>query len=95
MKIDKVDNHYIVKPTSDTRSHYYANTYNKALYYAALYIVGDRLPYQSLESFHTSLKISLNREFRGNLGDKIDFTGQWWYPTAEYCASSQGKQDIL
>jgi len=95
MKIEKIENQYVVKPTSQVGSFYYTNTYNKALYYSALYLVGDKLPFESLESFHNTLKTALNREFRGNLGEKIDFKGQWWYPTQEYCSNSQGKRGTL
>jgi hypothetical protein len=96
MKIDKInDNEYIVKPNSDSKSHYYTNSYEKALYYTAFELVGDSLPYDSLESFHTSLKIALNREYTGKLGDKIDFSGQWFYPTVEYCINKQGKVKTL
>lgn len=92
MRIQKDKDIYVI---SHNRQKFYCETYEKGLYYAAFILVGDTNPYESIESFHRALKIALNKEFQGNLGDKIDFTGQWWYPSAKYCDKKQPKVKYL
>ena len=95
MKIQKDKDIYIVKPSGNIRSWYYCKSYEEALYFAAYFLVGDINPHKSLESFHTTLKTRLNKEFQGNLGDKIDFTGKWFYPSQRYTENRQGKVKYL
>lgn len=92
MNIKKEDNFWIVKPTGQNRDTYYVSSYEKALYYAAYFLLGDTNAYESLKHFHKSLRMALNKKYTGNLGDRIDFTGQWWYPTAKYVAQKQFKK---
>ena len=95
MNIQKEDNFWMVKPNDQSRDNYYASSYEKALYYAALNLVDDTIMYDSLKSFHNSLKMTLNKEYQGNLGEQIDFTGQWWFPNSAYIAKKQPKVKYL
>jgi hypothetical protein len=95
MKFKREDNMYIVQPSQNRLGWHYAETYEKALYFAAFSLVGDNLPFEDLKSFHSTLRIALNKEFQGNLGDKIDFTGKWWYPSKRYTEKKQEKVKYL
>lgn len=96
MEIKKVkDNEYIVKPSASKSSWSYTRTYGEALYCAARELVGDTSAHDSLESFHSTLKMALNREFQGNLGEQICFKGRFFYPTAGYVNKIQSKVKYL
>ena len=92
MKIKKDKEGYLV---SHKKTNYYAKSYEKALFWAAYTLVGDTNPHETLKSFHNALKIALNKEFQGSLGDSIDFSGEWFYPSAQYCAKRQPKVKYL
>jgi hypothetical protein len=96
MKIKKVnETEYIVKPSASKASWSYTRTYGEALYCAARELVGDTRAYVSLESFHSTLKMALNREFQGNLGEQICFKGRFFYPTTGYVSNIQSKVKYL
>ena len=95
MNIQKEDNFWIVKPNDQSRDNYYASSYAKGLYYVALNLLDSTNMYDSLKSFHRSLKIALNKEYQGNLGEQIDFTGQWWFPNSGYISKKQAKVKYL
>ena len=89
------DNIYKVSRGLNEASVDYCRTYEEALYCVAFGLVGDTSAHESLESFHTTLKMALNKEFQGNLGDRICFKGRFFYPSHKYVSKIQSKVKYL